>query len=523
MLINEIILNDEKFVSVILNQDIKRIIEPIYLTQTSFAYDFLLFKLNPKLKVYELHGLYHEGVRAILAEKGYYKRYISPDKATIIHQQDCLIEEVSAENTKDVFQDYVFQFTKNIEFKFLSEKYSIPIEAIRTFFLRQSNIFFNDRWLEHLTTHDIPILKDTEYKSYFVFNNCFVQVSKKDGVEVNTLDELQEYCVWKSQRIDHDFKYVSNNTDNEFAKFCKNVTAGVIKRYDSLRSAMGYLSHDYFNPADGRAVLLYDEEKTDVNTPAGGTGKGLVANGLKRLRSQVKIDGKHWLSTNRFKLEMVRPSTQIVWIDDPKKDFDFTDLYSCLTDGWTVERKHMPQFFIKPDDSPKVMICSNVVLSREGTSNKRRQFIVELNNYYSGQIITGTEKPIENEHGILFSGKWTRKNWNSFYSFMIDNVSIFLKEGFISCELKNVNANFLVQQTNSDFVEWIEEYPVITGELYLTSALFEDFVKKYYGDVSSFKQRGFTNWVKKYATSINAEFIASATNGVSTFILKSKN
>ena len=132
----------------------------------------------------------------------------------------------------------------------------------------------------------------------------------------------------------------------------------------------------------------------------GGTGNGLIANAIKQLRNIAKVDGKLLNTTNRFKFELVNPDSQIVWIDDPKKDFEFETLFSCLTDGWTIERKYLPQFFIKPEDSPKVLICSNVVLNRKGTSNKRRQFIVELNDYYSSKFVTGNESPIEEEHGI---------------------------------------------------------------------------------------------------------------------------
>lgn len=82
------------------------------------------------------------------------------------------------------------------------------------------------------------------------------------------------------------------------------------------------------------------------------------------------------------------------------------------------------------------------MLNRKGTSNKRRQFIVELNDYYSSKFVTGNESPIEEEHGILFKESWLDDDWNTFYSSMLDNIMLYLKNGLITYETKNVEANF---------------------------------------------------------------------------------
>jgi hypothetical protein len=283
-------------------------------------------------------------------------------------------------------------------------------------------------------------------------------------------------------------------------------------------SAIGYLSHNYFDPSKGYAIIFYDEAITNPSSPMGGTGKGLIANALKQFRRSTKIDGKLMIDGNRFKFELVNPDTQIVWIDDPRKDFAFESLFSCLTDGWTVERKFLPQFYIQPEASPKVLICSNVVLNRNGTSNKRRQFSVELNDYYSKQLVNGNETPIEKEHGILFKEEWLQAEWDSFYSFMIDNVLMYLKDGLIPYQTKNVEINFLVQNTNEDFVEYMTEKNFKLDVWYDTKKAFDDFIKLYYGEDSNFKQRGFTNWLKRYAESIKVDYDNSSSGGVTKFI-----
>jgi hypothetical protein len=499
-----------------------KIITSQYLTPSSFAYDILLFKYDSKFKRYELSGIYHEGVRAFLTSKGIYKRYINKEKAILIRQQGCFIEEVSSENIKDIFQDYIYSIEQDLLFEYNQVEYPVPVEAIRNVFLKQSNLFFNDKWLEHLEEHKTPILKDTKKFCYVVFKNCYVQISNKDGIEVYDIENLSEKCIWKSQRIERDFIFTDDISKNPFVQFAENVTSGIDKRFDALRSAFGYLIHNFFSPADGKAILLYDEALTDKMKPMGGTGKGLCANALSQIRSQVKIDGKHWDAANRFRFELVKPGTQIVWIDETKPDFKFDSLFSCLTDGWTIERKYLPQFFIKAEDSPKVLICSNTIITNIGSSNKRRQFIIELNDYYSKKIKTGSEKPIEDEHGLLFSEQWSSIQWNEFYSFMLECVQFYFKEGLTTYELKNVSNNLLQQKTNIDFVEWCKGKDFKENALYNTKELFDEFKNTYFGEDSEFKQRSFTNWLSIYGSTKGLSFINKTSNGVSKFCF-SKN
>lgn len=506
------------------------ILSPMYLTQSTMAYDILEFKFNKETARFEAKSLYPEGIRLILIRAGFFKKYISPIKSVLIKKTGNFIETVSAENIKDAFQKFVlekkqyeFQYGKSSGDQDESENelvnYSIPEETIKNIFLKQSHNFFNEKWLEHLPVEDSPILKDTKKKSVFVFNNCFVTVSKSDGIEVQDLNKLDGFVLWKNQQIKKDFKLVKNPQDNPFAHFLTNVTSGIENRLEAMQTAIGFLIHNYSDPAKSIAVLFYDQQITDPTRPQGGTGKGVVANAIKQLRNVAKIDGKLLSLNNRFKFELVTPETQLVWIDDPRKDFEFEILFSCLSDGWTIERKYMSQFFIEPENSPKVLIASNVILNRKGTSNLRRQFIVELNDYYSSRIIPGKTSPIEEDHGILFGETWTDTEWNTFFTYMLNCVQLYHKEGLIPYKIENVETNFLLQQTNEDFVEYIVSKNIKPNEMYVTTNLFEEFISTYYGSDSKFKQRGFTNWVKEYARSVNLTFEQTSSGGISKFRL----
>ena len=168
------------------------------------------------------------------------------------------------------------------------------------------------------------------------------------------------------------------------------------------------------------------------------------------------------------------------------------------------------------------MICSNTIITNIGSSHKRRQFIVELNDYYSRKIITGSEKPIEEEHGLLFGEQWSATDWNEFYSFMLDCVLFYFENGLKTYELKNVSSNLLQQKTSPDFVEWCEEQHFQVDVEYDTKLLFEDFRLKYLGEDTNHKQRGFTNWLKLFASIKLYTFNNTTSNGTAKFTF-SKN
>ena len=498
-----------------------RIIKPKFLKESAFAYDLWEFKYNPSLKKYELNSLYYEGMREFINSKDFYKRQLVKNHI-YIKQQSNIIDEVTPELINDEIRRYVDSVDNEINFKYDKIDYSIPPEILRNIYLKQYHNIVNSKWLSNLQKHDTAILKDNETTSYFVFNNCFLEITK-DRITKKSLEDLKGYCVWKEQMIDGGFEYIENRqgVEGEFEKFIYNVCNKENQRIKAFKSAIGYLLHNYFNPTKGQAIIFYDEELTTTKNPSGGTGKGLIVSAIKLLRATAKIDGKNYKSDDKFKWSNITPSTQLVWIDETNKNFDFKDLFSCLTDGWQIERKFHDKFDIAPDDSPKVVICSNTILDNRGSSNKRRQFVVELSPYYSSKIITGTETPIQDEHGILFSKDWDYNQWNKFYSFMMDCVKFYLENGLCDYDRKNVEMNLLKQKTCNEFIEYISETPPPIDKSFKTSELFDTFKTTYLGEDTNIKQRTFTNWLKLYCDAKNLKFEKNGkSNGIPEYIIR---
>ena len=500
----------------------------VELSPSEIAHDIWLFKVGTSRKgepYAMLTGLYHNEIYNRLAHMGIFKR--RPDgirgeenstEPFFIKQTGNIIEPVEIGYILDEFKKQRIDNAGTIKFEYEGIPFKIPAQKLKETFYRQFHLVFNRSALQNLKEHTAPILKDTPHTAYFVFRNGIIQATDKGYQKVEP-DTLNGQCIWKGHIINQDFN--PDESEGHFQKFVKNVTGDDAERYDALRTAMGYLCHNYVSPAHGQAVIFYDEKPARKGQPEGGTGKGLAVNGVKQVRNTAKIDGKKFEPDDKFRWQGLSRQTQVLWIDDVKKNFPFEVLHSSLTDGWNIEKKREHEFYIKPEDSPKVVIASNTVLSNEGTTNRRRQFIVEFGDHYSRHIKTGTEEPIRDEHGcIFFSEDWDQAEWNRFYSYMIECTALYLHHGLIGYEHKNVAENQLLQRTDEDFPEWIQTKGITTGKEYDKRKLFEDFRDTYKGDDSALKQNTFTKWLKLYASLKGWTVNQSRSNGQSYVVFK---
>lgn len=489
-----------------------------YLTPNSFGYKFLFFKYSRELKRYTVTSLFYDDVRTILHNAGFAKRTIGKDYI-LVQQTGGIIKEVTSEIMKNHLTSIIDAIKESFHFSYQGQLYHIPPETIRETYFRNSHNIFNDQWLEQLQINNTPILKDTEKEMFFCFKNIFVTVTA-DEIITKTWDEISGFCVWEDQIIQRNYEYVEDTTDSHYYRFIKNVTDNDDDRFSTMVSGLGYLLHHHFRESEGQAVVFYDQTITDTRTPQGGSGKGLIVNSVKQVRTVSKIDGKHLDSANRFRWEQITPSTQVAWLDDVRTDFDFSMLHSNLTDGWTIERKFLSQFLISPKDSPKTVICSNSIIKGGGSTNKRRQFIIELSDYYSKQIINGNEKPIEDTHGCIFFSDeyWQQDEWNKFYSFMMNCASYYLSNGLIPFKGINVEYNRLRQSTDEDFASWVMEQGFEQYKQYDTKKYFNEYVGIYYGDNYKIGQRTFTNWMRSFAAYCGWNFETKQSNGTSYFI-----
>ena len=479
-----------------------------------FGLDIFTFLLKKNGDDYyiKMTGLYKHGVVRLLQHLGVcYKK--EHNAFILIRNQSNIICEISQKEIKDLINEYLHQLPPlKIDLKLASETYSS--EAQIELFYRQTNLVLNDKFLEFLFEEQAPVITDSSDSVVLFFDNGILEITKSDVSKINYGD-FRNGLVWHNNIIDFQLKKRDASACN-FSNFIANVCRGNADRILALRTAIGYLLHSFHRKSGGQMVLLYDESITDLNNPQGGTGKGLIANALATLRDTVKMDGKKFKGDSRFDFQDVTVATRILWLDDVGKQMDIDRFNSISTDGFNVEKKFKDSIFIPPAASPKILICSNIILDCSGTTRKRRQFIIELSDYYSSKIGTGVEEPIVAEHGCrFFTDEWNNAEWNRFYWYMIDCIQLYLDKGLVPVPSINVVENRLRQIIGEDLFNWIKskDYQVDTN--YNTKSEFEEYKALYETGNEKYSQRNFSNKLRKYINLKNKEisFFSESVDG----------
>lgn len=521
------VMNSPSIFKEVVNQP-QGISEQIEISYTDFAIGIWhfqrCFKSN-ELKAIELKGLYREGVLNELHDLGFCKRELAINADGLpfthpIYVQENRISLVRNIDIQDAFyRSCIEELAEPIIIQEVGKKFIFNAKELIDRYLKQFFLIFNDSFLYHLKSHTLPILEDTEKESYFFFENIIIKTSST-GYEEIKYNELENECVWDDHIIKREFQFDDGYHGCHMDKFISNVSNNEEDRKEAFYCAIGYLLNNYNTETRGQAIICYDESPSQKGEPMGGTGKGLFAGAIKQLRSMTKIDGKKYRSDDKFKWQNVKPTTQVAFLDDVHQKFSFDDLHSLLTDGMNVEKKHKDEIIIPPIKTPKFILTSNTILNGKGTTNERRQFIIEFSDHYSKGIRKndGTNlkaEPIKEEHGCIFFSNeyWDQSEWNKFFSFMISCNNFYLKEGLKGYNLRNVAKNTFMQATDENFVEWTEDNLWLKeGEKRKLKEVFDDFRETYCGAESDFSQGTFTRWLKIYAESLAMERKISGSN-----------
>lgn len=467
----------------------------VSLGNKKFAMDIFSFAIRGKEnKQLFLTGVYKLGVLELLNHLGIHsKKVFNTD--VFVRKIDNVIEEVSVKSIKEVLNYYLYQLPSlSVEFDGFVEEFTREAQ-IETFY-KQTHLLINESFLGYLSKDESEILTDNGDCAYILFQNGVIEVSKKCVIKTE-FAELRDKVVWRNNIIPRDIG--NRSVGGHFAQFISNVCNEDPTRIISLKSAIGYLLHSYHHSSGGQMVLLYDEMITDLNNPQGGTGKGLIANAVSSIRHTVKIDGKKFRGDNRFDFQEVDFSTRVLWLDDVSKHVDIDRFNSITTDGFNIEKKFKDSLKIPAAQSPKILICSNIILDCTGTTRKRRQFIIELAPYYSSKIGTGIEEPIIQIHGSrFFTDEWDKDEWNRFYWYMIECLQLYLSKGLVFNPAINVVENRSRQLIGEDFFNWVKEQDLQVDIEYSTSVLFEEYKNLFEKGNEKFLQRTFSNKLKAF-------------------------
>ena len=455
-------------------------------------------------------GVSKIGLLSVLEHYGYYKRYRSNNTHIFVHSNKNILKLVTPTQMKDFALDLIKSLPEKVDvlgFKIQSEK-------LKEIFLREHNVLFGENALSPLQTHKANFLSDDKDTMYFPFKNTVVKVTAS-GTKLIEYEHLEKLCIWEDHIIKRTFTLASTKT--MFEDYISNISNANPKRINAFRVAIGYCLHRHYSPVSTKAILLYDEQQTDANSAHGGTGKGLFVDSLSKLRERETIDGKKFDGNDKFALQRISESTEIVFFDDVRHDFEFERFNSILTNGWEIEAKNQKTFRIALENSPKMVIASNsIIQTKDGNTAERRQFILEFSDFYS-KLKNETQKPVIDTHGCIFFDEWDDNEWLAFDNYMIKSCQTYIKDGLPINETINVRFNRLLQATSGDFVDWMVQKDFHTEVLYPFMSNFWDFRGLYYGESSNFSSKSFGSWVKLYAKTNGFEYKTKRISDVTNF------
>ena len=415
-----------------------------------------------------------------LSEVGGFRLYFYDKGSTIyrlVRIYDGFVEEASTEQIKKFIKDHINLYGGDDAAELLEIVY------------KGSGVYFSDQFFEFLERADIDFLKDTKDVGYFPFLNGVVEVSRTD-IRLRSYGELGRY-VWRSQVLDHHIYINQEGIDPEsieFFRFLRNVSGGEIERTMYAVSLIGYLLHQYKDPARPYAIILAEE--TDNEEKGGGTGKGIFVKAISHMVKTVRVDGKNFKLDKNFAFQRVDLDTRVVAIEDTRKRVDFEGFYSLITEGISVEKKNKDELYIPYKDSPKIMFTTNYSISQSGVHSRRRQKIFEFAPYY------GLNRTPQDEFGHKFFDDWDKDEWNRFYNFFAFCVQDYLSNGVqeYGMTASMIRKN-LKNQFGDEFAEYFEEISC-NDQWVGIDPLHQEFLSMYGLDKKDYSRKKFTSALK---------------------------
>jgi hypothetical protein len=431
--------------------------------------------------------------KLFLESSGFKKHFpFGSDKPNFVKVKSNKVSETSPDKIKDFVLDYI-----------LEEK---RLADVWNYFANYSNLF-SEKILNMIETIELVTLKDEKEKSFFAFENGILEVSAKSVKMLPYIDI--DVFVWENQIIRRNFE-ISKKTENDYKKFILNISKNTPLAFEC---AIGYLLSNYKNKIDNRAVILNDEVISD--NPEGGTGKGVFIQGVRHFRNTSILDGKTFSEQKSFPYQTISQETNVVVFDDVKKNFNFENIFSLITEGITLERKGKDAIKLNVEDSPKIIITTNYAIKGSGNSHSRRRHELEIAQHYNGKLT-----PFD-EFGRQLFDDWNDADFLAFDNYMVGCVQTYLINGLIEQENAiNIKTRHFIAETSQDFYNFMNmeftDYGMRVGkkeEMARFIAMYADYSANW------FTQRLFSIWVEKWAKFKNLSYEYNQSNGWQWFTI----
>lgn len=412
-------------------------------------------------------------------------------------------------------KDYVLDFI-------LNEKLGQKVYNLMT---GKASLFKRD-YLSMIKTEKIETLRDSIDTCYLFYQNGVVEVTK-NNVELKAYTSYGLH-IWEDQVIKRKFIQADHH-ESEYRKFIWLISGGftlpeypnnedlakyqsAVERYNTFQTVIGYLLHSYNSGGDNKAIILNDEAISD--DPNGRSGKGVFWNGISHLKKVQSLNGKSFNFNSQFPYQSVKTDCQVLVWDDVKKNFDFEQLFSVITEGIEITYKGENTIKLPIEESPKILITTNYTIKGKGGSHEARRFEVELSSYFSKEYT-----PIQ-EFGHKLFDSWDDKEWARFDCYMIECLKKYLNTGLLPYKAISLPLKKLQVDISKELYDCIHNLPKNEWINY------DEFYRSYCEGVKKFSERTktfVTQSIKsKYCEFFGYDYDDVTTNGVRKIIIKQR-
>ncbi|TXD46052.1 primase-helicase family protein [Polaribacter sp. IC073] len=431
----------------------------------------------------------HSKLYDFLALHGFMRLKLSPTNYLLVNEKNNIIELSSEDEMIGLVANYL---RNNGEYK------------VYETFVKSVGQYISNKKLSFLPLGELPKDRDSKDTGVFYYKNCYCIVSK-DGIDVKDYSELP-YVIWRNRLIDHNYKEDKSDVIGQFHQFCNNISKNDINRFLSLKTILGYLSHRCKTKDESKAIIFYDENMLLNDKTNGGTGKTLLSVALSKVRDLELFDGKSIKAESWFKNQRINLTTDIITYDDLNKATSLELFYSMITTGVEVEKKRKDAFYIKHEESPKIIITSNYpVKGPGGSSDLRRRFEFEVANYYNEEFT-----PEIDFGNRFFNDAWSVDEWQKFYYFLMECLMEYLKHGLVEAPSINLEEKKLEMNTSKEFVEFANDF--FEFNKWEDKREAQELFQGYFPEVG-FSAHTFKKWMDEFCKDNDAKLEIKSTGG----------
>ncbi len=376
---------------------------------------------------------------------GIYRQNRGDEKWVFVHVENMIVDIVTVVEIKRFVLDYIEKHAPDAVFNELQMK----------------NRYFENTFLNALPLINVEQIRDKIDSSFIFFDGFYYQITAENISKHDYID-LKGRHIWRKHLCKRTITDVVNYELSDFNKFVFNAMGKDINKYKSACSAIGYAIHTYKKKSLAKLIYASDDSLGQLDDMAcGGSGKELMMECLKFVRSVTVIDGKEFIKTDKFKFQTVTDDTQIVLIDDYENDIK--ELFTKITGHFEIEKKSIKKESIEFENSPKIICTSNNSPKGYSSSYARRLHLLEFSNHYSHE-----HRPID-EFGNrdFFSDDWNQDDYNALYSFLFDAVKYYLKNGLkqvVNESSENRQYIQLVKNCGRDFADYMVDVDLSKGD-----------------------------------------------------------